>query len=133
MMLDYSGLRAQALKVLGPDADVPELAPAITKASKTFVDTNVEFKAAREACEAKILDMDNANAGFLNAVQQFRAKLEKNDFKLDGKKDLKKIQQAQKILTGGLDEAIKALMSNDKNLSELDKHLAQMAKYKPSL
>ena len=74
----------------------------------------------------------NANAAFLNSLEQFRARIEKNDFKLDAKKDAKKIQQAQKILTGELDAGIKELKGHDKMLDELDKHMIQLGKYKQS-
>lgn len=131
-MADWDKARAQALKTLGDGAEVPELSDAITKASKAFDDANVAFKASREECEGKLLEIDNANAAFLNAIEQFRARIEKNDFNLDTKKDAKKIQQAQKMLTGELDGAIKGLKVNDKMLDELDKHMIQMGKYKQS-
>ncbi len=132
MAVDWDKAKAQALKVLGDGAEVPELADPILKAKKSFDDASTEFKASREACEAKLLEMDNANAALLNAFEQFRARVEKNDFKLDAKKDAKKIQQAQKILTGELDGGIKSLKVNDKTLDDLDKHMIQLGKYKQS-
>lgn len=129
-MANWDKAQAQALKLLGDGAEVPDLPDPIVKAEKAFVDATVAFKASREACEATLLQMDNANAAFLNSFEQFRARMEKNDFKLDAKKDAKKIQQAQKILTGELDLQIKSLKVNDKTLDELDKHLIQLGKYK---
>jgi uncharacterized protein YggU (UPF0235/DUF167 family) len=49
---------------------------------------------------------------------------------LDPKKDLKKIDQARKILLAEIDEAIKKGKANDKALDELNKHLIQVSKYK---
>ena len=131
-MADWDKAKAQALKVLGDGAEVPELADPIVKAQKAFDDATTAFKASREACEATLLEMDNANATFLNSFEQFRARVEKNDFKLDAKKDAKKIQQAQKILTAELDLVIKLLKVNDKTLDDLDKHMIQLGKYKQS-
>lgn len=132
IMADWNKAKAQALKALGDGAEVPDLADPILKASKAFGDVNSAFKTSREECEAKLLDLDNANAAFLNALEQFRARVEKNDFKLDAKKDAKKIQQAQRILTGELDGAIKELKVNDKTLADLDKHMIQLGKYRQS-
>ena len=56
--------------------------------------------------------------------------LEKNNFDLDSKKDLKKIDQARKLLLAEIDGSIKQGKANDKTLDELDKHLIQLAKYK---
>lgn len=131
-MVDWDKAKATALKALGDGAEVPDLADSILKASKTFSDVSTAFKTSREECEAKLLELDNANAAFLNAVEQFRARIEKNEFKLDAKKDAKKIQQAQKILTGELDAGIKSLKANDKTLDDLDKHMIQLGKYKQS-
>jgi cell division septum initiation protein DivIVA len=129
-MLDWDKAKVQALKALGDGAEVPDLADTITKAYKTFDEANSAFKASREACEEKLLAFDNANAAFINAIEQFRARVEKNDFKLDDKKDVKKIQQAQKILMAELDGPIKELKGNDRALDELNKHLMQLTKYK---
>jgi predicted nucleic acid-binding Zn-ribbon protein len=128
--MEWEKAKAQALKILGDGAEVPEVADSILKASKAFGDAGTAFKASREESEAKLLEVDNANSAFLNAIQQFRARIEKNEFKLDAKKDAKKIQQAQKFLTGQLDVAIKELQTNDKTLDELDKHMIQLSKYK---
>ncbi len=131
-MADWDKAKAQALKVLGDGAEVPDLADPILKASKAYNDANTAFKESREACEAKLLEMDNTAAAFLNALVQFRSRVEKSDFKLDEKKDAKKIQQAEKLLTGELDGAIKELKVIDKTLGELDKHMIQLGKYKQS-
>jgi hypothetical protein len=130
--MDWDKAKAQALKALGDGAEVPDLTDPISKARTAFDDANTAFKTSREECEAKLLELDNANAALLNAVEQFRARIEKNDFKLDANKDAKKIQQAQKLLTGELDGAIKSLKVNDKMLDDLDKHMIQLGKFKQS-
>ena len=124
--------RAQALKILGDGAEVPDLPAPVTKAKEGFDKAYEAFDASREDCEAKLLDLTNANSAWINSIEQFRAKIEKNNFQLDPKKDGKKIQQAQKMLTGAIDEGIKRLRSNEKSLDELDKHIIQINKYKQS-
>ena len=122
----------QAMKILGDGATVPDKPNTITKASADWDKAGTEFNAAREACEEKVLGLDNANSALVNAMEQFRATIEKNNFELDPKKDLKKIDQARKILLAEIDEAIKKGKANDKALDELNKHLIQVSKYKQS-
>ncbi|MDQ2735657.1 MAG: hypothetical protein M3Y55_11870, partial [Pseudomonadota bacterium] len=119
-MSGWDKASAQALKILGDGSEVPSLSDPMMKADKAFGEAQTAFNTSREACEGKLLELDNANSAWLNSAQQFRAKIEKNDFKLDGKKDAKKIQQARKILLGMLDEGMQALQRNDKKLDELD-------------
>jgi predicted nucleic acid-binding Zn-ribbon protein len=133
-MADWDKAKAAALKVLGNKAVVPDLPASINKASDTFEKTNVAFKASREDCEGKLLEIEDAASAFGNAVKQFQASIEKSDFKLDSKNkdEAKKIQQGQKILAGELGSALKELAATTKILDELDKHLIQLGKYKPS-
>jgi chromosome segregation ATPase len=133
-MADWDKAKAAALKILGNKAVVPDLPASINKASETFDKTNDAFKASREDCEDKLLEIEDATSALGNAVKQFQATIEKSDFKLDSKNkdEAKKIQQAQKILTGELSSASKQLATITKILDELDKHLIQLGKYKPS-
>jgi hypothetical protein len=133
-MAAWDKAKAAALKILGNTAVVPDLAASINKASETFDKTNDAFKASREDCEDKLLQIEDATSALGNAVKQFQATIEKSDFKLDSKNkdEAKKIQQARKILTGELSSASKDLATITKTLDELDKHLIQLGKYKPS-
>ena len=88
-MAKYPDVQKQAMKILGDGATVPDYPSALDKANTDYEKAAAEFKTAREGCEEKLLAMDNANSGVVNAVEQFRAKLEKNNFELDPKKDLK--------------------------------------------
>jgi hypothetical protein len=130
--MSWDGAQKQAMKILGDGATVPDKPSTVTKASADWDKTGAEFKAAREACEEKVLAMDNANSAFVNAFEQFRARIEKNNFELDPKKDLKKIDQARKILLADIDGSIKQGKINDKTLDELNRHLIQLAQYKQS-
>jgi hypothetical protein len=131
-MSDWNKAKTQALKVLGEGGKVPDVPGVVLQASKTFQSMGGAFKTAREACEAQLLKMDNSNSAFMNAIEQFRARVEKNDLGLDPKKDAKKIEQAQKVLTDALDDSLKDLKDNDKVLDELDRHMIQLSKYKPA-
>jgi hypothetical protein len=133
-MADWDKAKAAAIKILGNKAVVPDLPASINKASETFDKTNDAFKASREECEGKLLEIEDATSALGNAVKQFQASVEKSDFKLDSKNkdEAKKIQQARKILTGELGSASKDLAAITKVLDELDKHLIQLGKYKPS-
>jgi prophage DNA circulation protein len=128
----WSGTKQQALKVLGSGADVPDMPDAYDKALESWNKEAEAFLAARDVLQGKVLALDNANSAMINAVQQFRAKLEKSNFKLDEKKEAKKIEQAQKLLLAAIDDGIKDLKTNDKTFDELTRHLSQLGKYKQS-
>jgi|ERR1700761_5631016 len=130
MAADWDKVRADVIKLLGKDADVPDLTPEVNKAGDTFSKANDAFPAARKDLEDKLLDLQNANSALTNAIKQLKAKVEKSDFGLDPKRDVKKIKQAEKMLTASLEDALKTRTTVDKTLDELDKHLIQLAKYK---
>lgn len=121
--MSWDVAQKQAMKILGDGATVPDKPSTTTKAGADFDKVDAELKVAREAFEAKVLAMDNANSAFLNALEQFRAKIEKNNFELDPKKDLKKIDQARKILLAEIDVSVQVCKANDKRLDELNKAL----------
>ena len=130
----YYKAKAAAEKILGKDAKVPDLTPGIEKAIDARVKADQEFDKSREDLEAKLVNVQNANDAIKNLAKQFEAKMEKEDFGLDSKskEDTKKIQQARKIMTDVLNLGVKNLGDADKNLDEVDKHVIQLSKYKPS-
>jgi hypothetical protein len=131
-MGSYSDATAKALKILGDDAKVP---PVSDKVKKSFSDSNESQKAfltARDACVEKVADLDDKTTSCVNALEHFRAEIEREDFQLDAKKDAKKIKQAKALLFAVIDEQIKDCKSDDKSLDELDRHLVLLKKYKPS-
>ncbi len=129
----YEKTKAAALKVLGKDAKVPDLPPAMEKALDTWEKANTEFDASREALEAKLVEMQTANDGLKNLGNQFGAKMAKEEFGLDpkSKEDAKKIAQAQKIFHDYCSNGSKVVTTNNKALDEVDKHVIQLGKYKP--
>lgn len=126
----WDKVKAQVTKNLGDGAKVPDVTGAITKAYEQFSKGIEDFDAARGTLEEAILAMDNANSGLQNAVEQFRAKVEKYNFELDPKKDAKKIADAHKTVDGFIADRLKAYKTNDKMLDELTKHLSQLGNYK---
>lgn len=130
--MGWSNVQQQAIKVLGAGAEVPDLPGPVDKSTGEWDKAFEAFSSSRDDATEKLLAVDNANSAAMNALQQFRAKLEKSDFKLDPKKDAKKIDQARKLVLGALDAAIKAYKTNDKTIDELTRHLQQVGKYKPS-
>jgi chromosome segregation ATPase len=133
MSAEWDKAKAAALKVLGKDAEVPDMPDVVEKAADTVGKALEEFDKVREQCEGKVLALQNANDAVKNALKQFEAKIEKSDFKLDAKnkENLKKIQQARKLLGDRLAAGVKHWEADDKMLDELDKHIEQLGKYKP--
>ena len=126
--------KAEALKILGKDADVPDLPAPIDKAGDALSKANDDFDKCRDDLEGKLVAVQNANDAVRNLLKQFEAKVDKSDFDLDPKKkdDAQKIQKAKKILVDALTTGIKHREADDKMLDELDKHVIQLGKYKPS-
>ena len=108
-MAEWDIAKAAALKILGKDGEVPDMPGLVQTAADNLGKADQAFDEAREDCEAKLLAVQNANDAVRNALQQFQGKIEKSDFKLDSKNkdNVKKIQQAQKLLTDRLNAAIK--------------------------
>ena len=133
MSATWDQARADALKILGDKGEVPKSPDAIDKAAKNRSKAWDEFHKSQGALEAKLEATENANDAARNALKLFLAKIEKSDFNLNSKDkdDLKKIQQARKLLTDLLDTAIKAREDEDKMLDELGKHLNQLYSYQP--
>jgi len=132
-MAEWDIVKAAALKILGKDAEVPDMPDSIQKVADELGKSDGEFDKAREDCENKLLAVQNGNDAVRNNLKQFVGKIEKSDFKLNSKnpQDLKKILQARKLLTDRLNAAVKAYENDDKMLDEVDKHLIQLGKYKP--
>jgi triphosphoribosyl-dephospho-CoA synthetase len=130
-MADWGKASADAMKILGDKAKIPPVPAAVNKACAAFEKATTAFLAARDACADKLLEVENTNDAVGNALKQFSAVIDKEDFNLDAKADAKNIQQAQKILQDSLTESAKKVAKNDKDLDELDKHLIQIGKYKP--
>src|SRR5689334_1328641 len=123
---------ADAAKVLGEGADIPKPKANIDKAVQNEAKQWGDFVKARESLEDEILGLIDASGQVADAVEQFRDVISESSFGLDLKKkeDLKKIQQARKIMLALLDKHIATVKENAKNERELNKHLANIKNYK---
>jgi len=133
MGAQWDKAKASALKILGDQGDVPDMAPPVATAHDNFDKAFDALNKSREDCEAKLLALENANDSVRNAMKQFLATIEKNDLGLDSKNkaDLVKIQKARRLLIDALNGFMKGYEKNDKIFDELDKHVIQMGNYKP--
>jgi hypothetical protein len=124
--------KAQVMKILGKDADLPKEKADFDKIMETINKDHENFNKVRDQLEAAVLDSENSLSALENAVKQTKAIYEKADFGLDPKRpdDAKKIKHAQQIFSAAFSAVQKNLATSTKNLDELDKHVIQMGKYK---
>ena len=125
----------QAKKVLGNQADIPPPKNDPEKLRENFDKASGEFEGARNDIEAKLLAIENAIAAFKNGMKQNAAIYERANFGLNekSKDDAKKIKLAQKIFSDYFANGHARADREIKMLDELDKHIIQLGKYKPSL
>lgn len=121
-----------ALKILGDKGKIPKYSAAVPKAAAAEAKAFDDFKKSREELKSNLLALQNADEARKNAVSQFQDTIDEEDFGLDrkNKDEAKKIAEAQKILSGWLQEQIDVGEENVKNLKELDKHLMSLSNYK---
>jgi hypothetical protein len=121
-----------ATKILGEKGKVPKLAPAITKSLTAFDKAYEAFDKARQDLKAKLLAMQAASDATKDAYVQFQDEIEESDLGLDSKNkdDVKKIADAQKILSAWVQQNVDTSTQNYKNLRELDRHLMSLVNYK---
>ena len=123
---------AAAEKVLGKDADIPKPKGNIDKAAANEDKQWSEFAKARDSLEEQVLALVDASQQLADALEQFRDAISENALGLDLKKkdDLKKIQEARKIMLALLDKHIGTVRDNAKNERELNRHLASIGNYR---
>jgi len=132
-MAQWDIVKAAAVKLLGPDAEVPDMPDSVQTAADAMGKASGEFDKARADCEAKLLVLENSNDAVRNGLKQLLAKVEKSDFKLNPKEkdNAKKIAQARALLVAKVNSGIKMYNDDDKMLDEVNKHLVQLGNYKP--
>jgi exonuclease VII small subunit len=125
----------QAKKVLGEKAVIPPPKNDPDKLMDAFNKATAEFEESRDDIEAKLLAMENAVSAYKNGMKQNAAIYQRADFDLDDKSkdDVKKIKQAQKIFNDFFASDQSDADKEMKLLDELDKHVIQLNKHKPSL
>ena len=124
-----------AKKVLGDKAQIPEPKSDPEKLADDLEKAFDEFKTSCDDVEAKLLAYEDAISDYKNAQRQNAAVFAKADFGLDekSKDDVKKIKQAQKIFDSYFASDAAEVDKELKGTDELDKHLIQLGKYKPSI
>ncbi len=90
----------KAKKVLGADAKVPAPPADIDALRAQHNGVAVKYKQGVEAMQKVILDAENLDAAFKNALKMYKTMIDKANFGLDpsDKEDAKKIAEARKIL-----------------------------------
>ena len=124
---------AQAKKVLGNGAKINDSKAAlVNKRDEEARKAIADFMAMVESLKSKLLAVKDAESKLKNAVAQAADEIVDDDYNLDSNKadDKKKIAQAQAIFKKFFDQAENAVDISIRNLDELDKHLANIAKYR---
>jgi hypothetical protein len=124
-----------AKKILGDKADIPEPKSDPAKLTEDVEKAFDEFKKSCDDVEAKLLAFEDVISDYKNAQRQNAAVFAKADFGLDekSKDDAKKIKLAQKIFNDYFASDAAEADKDIKGADELDKHLIQLGKYKPSV
>ena len=125
----------QAKKVLGDKAKIPDPKDDPKKLKDDFDKAFDKLDVARGNVESELLAVENAISAYKNGQKQNAAVYQRADFDLNekSKDDAKKIKLAQKLFSDYFATAQSAADKEMKALDELDKHVIQLSKYKPSL
>ena len=128
---DWNATKAEAMKILGNKAKMPDPKFSEAKVGADYGKADKEYDAAVDVLQSKILALQNMSATTKNAVKQYAEQLSKSNFGLDPKEGDNKenIEKAQKLLDDYLEETIGNYETNIKNLDELDKHSMAISKY----
>jgi hypothetical protein len=128
----WDNAEKQALKILGDKGKIPEpkMKTYYAGAAKAWD----AFDKARDDIEAKLTDLEGAFEKVSSAIDQYEAKLEKDDLGLNpkDKDDAKKIDQAMGILLDWVKSSEKAWEADIKDLKQIARHVIQLGGYKPS-
>jgi len=131
MASNWNEAKAAAMKILGDKAKIPEPKSNQAKLAADYAKADKEYDAAVDVLQSKILALQNMASTAKNAIKQYAEVISKSNFGLDTKDadNKEKIEQAQKLLDGYLDDQIEVHETNIKNLDELDKHSMAISKY----
>jgi hypothetical protein len=122
----------KANKVLGDGATMPDekvdVQGIIDKANDSFA----KFKKGRDDLGTVVENLEDAIDAIKNGMKRVQAYYATADFGLDkkNKDDAKKIDQAQKIFSTFFAQQLALAAKWEKDLDEMQKHLAQLGDYK---
>lgn len=131
--MDWDTVFKVVEKLLGQDADIPEVPAAVIKASKRIEAAKLALDKARTTCTSAMREVQDTNSSMQHAYTQFRATIDKSDLGLNGKNkdEAKLITQATKLLLGEIDRHTKMFDDYNHDLAEAKKHLEQLGNYQP--
>jgi len=122
----------QAMKVLGNKGKIPDGKPVWKFFDDVVAKAFDAFAKVRDDLEAKLTDLEGQEARFSSMIDQFEAKLQKDNLGLNekDKEESKTIDKARDILLEYLNSCSKASDANIKNLKDAGRHLILLSKYK---
>lgn len=121
----------EAQKVLGDKVKIPAFPKSIPKSVQEVNKTWDQFDKDREQLKKSLLIVKQKQDSAMEVFEQFEDDIDEEDFGLDtkNKDDLAKIKEGRKILHDALQVSVDNATDNNKNLRELDKHLANLMSY----
>jgi hypothetical protein len=129
----WDAAKAKAQKALGKDAKIPE-PKGFDKVQTDWFVAYTSYESARDALEDKILTLQKAGSNARLTLKQYSEKIDDEDFGLNekDKDDAKKIKDAQDAISDWVNNILKNVQDDIDGLDELDKHLIDFKKYKPT-
>jgi hypothetical protein len=109
-----------AMKILGPQAKIPDMIPAMDKAWESWHDSWVEFKAARQRLKDVVDNVEQTAKGLIAAWEAEKDAIDKENFGLEPKKDKDKIAAARKPFLKRVNEALQTVRKGPDNLKKVD-------------
>jgi hypothetical protein len=125
---NWNEVAAAVMKILGNKGKIPE--HGMGKQVDDHSKAHDEFNKAVSGFEDLILAVQKTTLAFTNAVKQYRDRLAKSDFGLDGKNpdEKKKIAQARGVMIAYIELLMSQADTSTKGLDELGKLAMAIAK-----
>ena len=115
-----SDVAKAAMKILGPQAKIPDVIPAIDKAWTESFDAWTEFKAARKRLKDVLDNLEQKEKDLIAAWEAQEDAINKENFGLDPKNDKDKIAAARKLFVKRTDEALQTVRKGPDELKKVD-------------
>lgn len=109
-----------AMKILGPQAKIPDMIPAMDKAWETSHDAWADFTAARQHLKDVVDNLEQMEKGLIAAWETEKDSISKENFGLEPKKDKDKIAAARKPFLKRVNEALQAVRKGPDDMKKVD-------------
>jgi len=128
---DWDGAVKDAKKALGDEAKIPALPNGIGKSYGEAKKGEDQFRKDREQLRKSLLDLKEKYDTVVEVLEQFQDDVDGATFGLNSKNkdDLAKIKDGRKILHDSIQSYLDDATENNKELRELDKHMADLMGY----